>query len=308
MKGLDLAENYYLKYGAPMIQGVFKEYVSRIAVGMVGPGSECFGFDDEISRDHDWGPGFCIWLNGNDYKVFGASLQDEYGKLPRSFDGYGPRLESPGEEGRTGVSEISAFYRSYTGFDHVPQSLKEWLYVREQSLAQCTNGRIFSDPLGEFSRWREALIRFYPEDVRLKKIASRCFTIAQSGQYNFDRSLRRKEYLAVRFAETQFCTDVISLVFLLNRRYTPFYKWMHRAVKELPYMGRQVHEMIAKLIEENNYVKKLEIIELICAFLIEELQKEGLTDARSDFLVDHAHSVHRRIQDRELGERFSLTN
>ena len=33
MKGLDLAENYYLKYGAPMIQGVFKEYVSRI-VGM----------------------------------------------------------------------------------------------------------------------------------------------------------------------------------------------------------------------------------------------------------------------------------
>ena len=308
MKGLDLAKMYYKTYGAPMLEDAFKEYGQRIAVGLVGPGSECFGFDDEISRDHDWGPGFCIWLTGEDYEAIGAPLQDEYGKLPRTFRGYGPRLVSAGEERRTGVCEISAFYRLYTGLGHVPRDLGEWLYVREQSTAQCTNGRIFHDPLGEFSRWREALIRFYPEDIRLKKIASRCVTIAQSGQCNFDRSLRRKEYFAVRYAETQFCADVISLVFLLNRRYTPFYKWMHRAVKELPVMGCKVHEMIGDLVEESDYVKKMEIIEKICALTIEELQKEGLTDAKSEFLLDHAHSIHRRIQDRRLGERFSLTN
>jgi hypothetical protein len=56
MKGLDLAEAYYQKHGAPMIESKFGPYVRRIAAGFVGPGSECFGFDDEISRDHDWGP------------------------------------------------------------------------------------------------------------------------------------------------------------------------------------------------------------------------------------------------------------
>jgi hypothetical protein len=48
--------------------------------------------------------------------------------------------------------------------------------------------------------------------------------IAQVGQYNFVRSLKRKELFAAHYAEAQFCADVISLVFLLNRKYAPFYK------------------------------------------------------------------------------------
>ena len=72
MKGLQLAEAYYNDLGAPMILERFGYLDSRVAVGMVGPGSECFGFDDEISRDHDWGPAFCMWLTSDDFKKYGT--------------------------------------------------------------------------------------------------------------------------------------------------------------------------------------------------------------------------------------------
>lgn len=44
MKGLELAKRYYEAYGKPMIAEQFPEYEGRIAVGLAGPGSECFGY------------------------------------------------------------------------------------------------------------------------------------------------------------------------------------------------------------------------------------------------------------------------
>ena len=78
MKGLLLSREYYDQLGAPMLRREFDGLVDRIAVGFAGPGSECFGFDDEISRDHDWGPAFCMWLTADDYKNYGRDLQKAY--------------------------------------------------------------------------------------------------------------------------------------------------------------------------------------------------------------------------------------
>ena len=58
MKGLELAEKFYYEYGENMLNDNFSHIKNHIAVGLVGSGSECFGFDDEISRDHDFEPGF----------------------------------------------------------------------------------------------------------------------------------------------------------------------------------------------------------------------------------------------------------
>ncbi len=288
-----------------MLEKYFPEQMTRIAVGMVGPGSECFGFDDALSQDHDWGPGFCLWLTDNDYLNFGPALQRAYENLPKTFQDCGPRRATPGENSRTGICEISQFYKRHTGLRKIPENPAEWLAIPEENLALATNGRIFSDPLGAFTAWREKLQGYYPEDVRLQRITRCCMTIAQSGQYNLPRSISRHEIFTARCDLTRFGANVLSLVFLLNRQYAPFYKWRHQAVRNLPVLGESVHRLIAELAAESDLKQNLRQVDQICALLVAELQCRKLTAASGDFLVDHARSINSRISNQKLRKAFS---
>ena len=49
MQGLELAKRYYEEVGRPMLERDFPELLPRLAAGLVGEGSECLGFDDELS-------------------------------------------------------------------------------------------------------------------------------------------------------------------------------------------------------------------------------------------------------------------
>lgn len=55
MKGLELAKRLYEERARKLFENELPDLIPQMAVGLVGEGSECFGFDDEISRDHDWG-------------------------------------------------------------------------------------------------------------------------------------------------------------------------------------------------------------------------------------------------------------
>jgi len=303
MKGLELCERYFHAVGRPMLEARFPGRLDRLAAGLVGDGSECFGFDDLLSRDHDWGPAFCVWLLPEDFRAFGADLQDALAALPAAFEGFGPRLESRWGGDRVGVFEIGRFYRRFIGLDRPPAAPEEWLLLPENALAACTNGRVFLDTPGAFSRFREALLAFYPEDVRRKKIAARCMTMGQAGQYNFPRCVKRGDRFAARYAETKFCADALSMVFLLNRRYTPFYKWMHRAVQDLPVLGAWVHGEIAALLAETEDANKEARIEGICAAVIRELSRQGLSGLRRSFLPEHGPEIQAAIRDDGLRQR-----
>ena len=65
MKGLELSERFYRDHGEPMLRE-FPELLPLISAGLVGGGSECLGFDDELSRDHDFEAGFCIFIPDED--------------------------------------------------------------------------------------------------------------------------------------------------------------------------------------------------------------------------------------------------
>lgn len=87
MQGLELARRYYKEFGRAMIAEHFPDYEGRIAVGLTGSGSDCLGFDDDVSADHDSGAGFCLWLTDDDYENIGFRLAREYSKLPAEFMG-----------------------------------------------------------------------------------------------------------------------------------------------------------------------------------------------------------------------------
>ena len=64
--GLTQGERFYRERGADMIHDKFPAYENRIAVGIVGEGSERFGFAAAISEYHDFGVGCGMWRTDED--------------------------------------------------------------------------------------------------------------------------------------------------------------------------------------------------------------------------------------------------
>jgi hypothetical protein len=295
MNGLELSEKFCTLVVAPMISENFPELVPHMAAGLVGEGSECFGYDDELSRDHDWGAAICLWLDAGTLARYGQALHKVFETLPVEFQGFPVRTSGRWSEGRVGVLETGQFYSRFLGLERSPKNHAEWLAIPEAALAAATNGRVFFDHSGVFSRIRNTLLAHYPEDVRLKKLAAACAKMAQSGQYNYPRCLARKETVAATLALSEFIEAACFAVFLLNKRYRPFYKWMHGALPELPLLGETAYRALHLLAAEPS--DRAARIEELCAAVAETLLRKDISDATGDFLLDHAVSVQEKIQD-----------
>lgn len=299
MKGLELSKLFYTEQVRPALAQRFPQLLPRIAAGLVGEGSQCFGYDDDLSQDHDWGAAVCLWLTLDDYENYGAAVQQMLMELPANFYGY-PVSWVPG---RNGVLEMGAFYRKYLNVDGVPTTIGQWLAIPAHHLAVATNGEVFEDGLGKFSAIRNDLRQGYPEDIRRKKLAKCCMTIAQAGQYNYPRVMSRGDKVAAALTEGEFIQAVISAVYLLNNQYAPFYKWMQHGLKTLPRLGATVGGMLesltaypaAGMAEEDYYVQKIQQMQQICAVLVTELQRQGLSESNDPFLVEQGMQVHNHI-------------
>jgi len=82
------------------------------------------------------------------------------------------------------------------GRTKMESTCEQWFSIPEYFLATCSNGEVFSDNSGRYTAFRDTLLFYYPKDVRLKKMAVRCVVMAQSGQYNLKRCLRREDRVA----------------------------------------------------------------------------------------------------------------
>ena len=304
MKGLELSKKYYLEYGEPMLLSQFPEYAGIIAAGMIGSGSECLGYDDDISQDHDFEPGFCLFLPDEkmiDSKVEFA-LERAYAKLPKEFLGFSRCTLSPVGSKRHGVIRISDFLFEKLGTRDGNLALKDWFTLPDYTLAEITGGEIFKDELGLLTEIRQNLSSM-PRDVFLKKLAGNLLLMAQSGQYNYPRCLSRGETGAAQLAAIEFVKSTIQVIFLLNGRYMPYYKWTFRALRELEKFSELSYSLEYIISSENSEkISKLkyDMIEDISALIIEELKTRSLTDGICNDLEKHAYSVNDRISDNEI--------
>ncbi len=303
MQGIEISRAFYEEYGKKMLEDEFCDVIERIAVGLVGEGSECLGFDDEVSRDHDFDAGFCLFITAEDERRFGFKLERAYAKLPKEFMGLKRSLLSPVGGNRHGVITVEDFYTRFLGTPYAPIDSVHWLKIPSVSLASASNGEVFRDDLGKFSEIREVLKKGYPEDVRRKKLAAHTVFMAQAGQYNFSRLLKRNEQGGAQLAVFEFVKHAISAIYLLNNSYEPFYKWAYRGLKELPILGN-MGDALQYLTEtdnsKDNADTKYEVIEDIAGLIINEFMAQDLTKAICGDLEKHAYSIVDGISDVNL--------
>ena len=301
MKGLGEARKFYEEVGAEMISRNFGDLENRIAVGLVGHGSECFGFDDQTSRDHDFETGFCIWLTKDDEEKIGFRLMRAYDKLVKSVNG--ERADRVVENGFQGVFVTGDFYRRYTGCDGAPKTWQDWLYTNSAYFAEATNGEVFRDDLGEFTKIRNEILHGMPEDVRAKKIGSCALKAAQSGQYNYARCLAHGEEGAAMLALFEFVTNAIELAFLLNRKHCPYYKWALRSMDGLDKFAELKQPLEYLLTADNDKagqsVKKA-IVEDISLALANEINAQFDLGVKGGFLEPYAYAIQKRIKNSDI--------
>lgn len=301
MKGLGEARKFYEEAGAEMISRNFGDFENRIAVGLVGHGSECFGFDDQTSRDHDFETGFCIWLTKDDEEKIGFRLMRAYDKLVKSVNG--ERADRVVENGFQGVFVTGDFYRRYTGCDGAPKTWQDWLYTNSAYFAEATNGEVFRDDLGEFTKIRNEILHGMPEDVRAKKIGSCSLKAAQSGQYNYARCLAHGEEGAAMLALFEFVTNAIELAFLLNRKHCPYYKWALRSMDGLDKFAELKQPLEYILTADNDKagqsVKKA-IVEDISLALANEINAQFDLGVEGGFLEPYAYAIQKRIKNSDI--------
>lgn len=301
MRGIELARQFYLEFGKPMLEEQFPHLKDQIATGLVGSGSECFGFDDEISRDHDFEPGFCIFLPDEESvdRKTAFALERAYAKLPKEYLGIKRQTMSPVGGNRHGVIRISDFYMEKIGSPTGELSLDAWLRLPSSALAEATNGEVFFDGLGHFTAIRESLCNM-PEDICRKKLAGNLLQMAQAGQYNYNRCLAHGETGAAQLAVGEFVKGAMEVIFLLNHTYQPYYKWSFRAMRGLKKFSELADTLEFLLTTENTPTTadtKYTVIEDIASMIIGELMEQNLTEAICGDLEKHAYSVNDGIKD-----------
>jgi hypothetical protein len=239
--GAELSRRFYAEVVRPLLDEAFPGLPH--AAAHLGGGSDVLGFDTAMSRDHDWGPAVTLFLPEDSGKAPAVqALLAE--RLPAAFLGYptrfGPHPEDPGNEvmaadgwvHRVRTTTVRAFARRQLAWDPAgPLEVADWLSFPTQQLLSVTAGPVHHDGVGELTALRTRL-GWYPRDVWRYVLAAGWTRLGQE-EHLMGRAGYAGDELGSALIAGRLARDLMTLGFLLERRYPPYPKWFGSAFARL---------------------------------------------------------------------------
>ena len=245
IKGLDLCRGFFFEAAQPILQKHFPHL--SYSAGLIGYGSDVLGYDDEVSRDHMWGPRFYLFLTGSDLHRKGEIFDALSRELPYTYRGFSVNFTAPDPNDNgvqhpklisTGnvnplifIQTFEEFLEEQLGTQDVENlSDLDFLTISEHRLLSLVSGSLFIDGLS-LAQKLEA-IRFYPDGVKRYLIASHWDIIA-SEQAFVRRSADVGDDIGSVIIAARIAERLMRLCFLYKEQYAPYSKWFGTAFRLL---------------------------------------------------------------------------
>jgi hypothetical protein len=265
MKGLDLHRQFFEECGKPLLMQAFPEEFPQLAVASVGWGSDRLGADDEFSRDHCWEPGFQIFSDRLARDVLKGIESYLYEHLPWEFRGF-KRSDCCGSPNTIRAWTVDEFFSYATSFASPPAQDRQWLLIADEALHHVTNGEVFHDPTGDFTKRRQAF-GYFPDSVWRFKLAGRAMRIDVQRYYMW-RSVAHGEDVAADLMLHDGLREVFHFVCLINKRYAPYDRWLPWVIRRLPVLADDINPLIGSIRVTTDVSRRLSLfadIENLCA-------------------------------------------
>jgi hypothetical protein len=274
---IDDSRDFWAEIVLPLLHSHFPDETRHIAAGFFGYGSEVLRLDDQYSTDHHFGLRVNILLPEALKASKGQAIEDGLAAhLPHTWRGRELREGYTRTKG-VELASLEHHLRSTIGLDHPPQTLTEWLKIPEEDITHIVAGEVWHDPSGGFTAIRDTLAAYYPEPVRLRRLAHWCRYFSGMGVYALKRALLRDNQL---YASTTFARSLrwgVQMAFLLDRRYYPYDKWMTEMFHRLPRMGARLAHIVDEAPRlETPWQRKLDLLHEMSDILDAAMVEDGL--------------------------------
>lgn len=252
LPGLELSRILFEEAVRPVLHAEYPGL--RYAAARIGSGSEVLGFDTARSADHEWGPRLELFLEPADAAAYGERLHRLFAeRLPKQVRGWPThfRHADPADpighmeltDGpvahRVSVGDVGGWLHRQLGLrasgpgdEPREPTVRDWLAMPQQKLAETTGGAVFHDGVGALIRARQELA-WYPDEVWRYLLACQWQRISQEEAF-VGRCAEVGDELGSAVVAGRLVRDLMRLCLLLERRYAPYGKWLGSAFARLP--------------------------------------------------------------------------
>ncbi|HZQ10011.1 MAG TPA: DUF4037 domain-containing protein [Anaerolineae bacterium] len=274
---LDISHAFFDEIVFPILEREFPSETAQTTFGVFGYGSEVLRLDDHYSRDHHWGIRINALMPEEVYQTRRAIILQRVGaQIPAEWRGH-TLQESFSHTSGLDIARLEGHLLRTIGIDHPPQTYAEWLAIPEEDITHIVGGEVWHDPLGKFSAVRAALNAYYPEPVRLRRIAHWCRYYSGMGAYALKRAILRKNDYYCNITFTRAIRLAVQLAFLLDKQYFPYDKWTFAYFQRLPRLAAPLEPLVTEAVKlETPWERKLEILNEISDVFDKRMVEDGI--------------------------------